>query len=238
MFNTIFYAPLYNILVFLIDILPNHDAGVAVVLLTIIVSILLYSVSKKAIKTQMGLKEIEPKIKEIREKVSDKNEQARQIMDLYRKHNVNPFSIIILMLIQFPVLIALYYIFFYGLPVIHTEFLYPFVANPEHINMNFLGLVDLSKRSVFLALLAGVTQYIQGHIMSRRTKTAPVTGKKTMQEEFAESMQTQMKYFLPFIIGFIGLGLPGALPLYWSVRNLFTAGQEVLVQKASKKAQK
>ncbi len=218
-------------MVWFIDIIPTHDAGIALIIVTILVSILLFSVSKKAIKTQIGLKEIEPEIKKIRETVKDQAEQARQTLALYRKHGVNPFSMILLILIQFPVLIALYYMFFYGLPVIHTELLYSFVENPPMVNMNFIGLVDLSHKSIVLAVIAGVTQYILAHIMSKRTKTVPTGQKRTMQEEFAHSMQIQMKYFLPVIIGLISLGLPSALPLYWSVRNLFSAGQELVVMR-------
>ncbi len=236
MFNTLFYAPIYNVLVWFIDIIPSHDAGIALVLVTLLVSILLFSVSKKAIKTQIGLKEIEPEIKKIKENVKDQAEQARQTMALYKKNKVNPFSMILLILIQFPVLIALYYMFFYGLPVIHTELLYSFVQNPPVVNMNFLGIVDLSHKSIVLAICAGLTQFIQALIMSKRTATAaPQNGqKRSMQEEFAHSMQVQMKYFLPVIIGLISMGLPSALPLYWSVRNLFSAGQEVLIMKDKK----
>lgn len=234
MFNTLFYAPIYNVLVWLIDVIPSHDAGIALVIITILVSILLFSVSKKAIKTQIGLKEIEPELKKIKETVKDQSEQARQMLALYRKHGVNPFSMILLILIQFPVLIALYYMFFYGLPVIHTELLYSFVPNPSHVNMNFLGIVDLAQTSIVLAIIAGVTQFIQAYIVGKRTKTAPTGQKRTMQEEFAHSMQVQMKYVLPIIIGLISLGLPSALPLYWSVRNLFSAGQEWFIMNEKK----
>lgn len=233
MFNTLFYAPLYNILVWFIDILPTHDAGIALVMLTFIVSLLLYSISKKSIKTQMALKEIEPDIKKIKDQVSDKAEQARQIMALYSKNKVNPFSMILLVIIQFPVLIALYYMFFYGLPVIHSELLYSFVKNPDQVNMVFLGVADISKKNFVIAIIAGVTQFIQGYLISARTKLPVVdkNKKKTMQEEFAYSMQTQMKYVLPFVIGFIAMGLPSALPLYWSVRNIFTSAQELIIKR-------
>lgn len=234
MFNTLFYAPIYNVLVWLIDVIPSHDAGIALVIVTILVSILLFSVSKKAIKTQIGLKEIEPELKKIKETVKDQSEQARQMLALYRKHGVNPFSMILLILIQFPVLIALYYMFFYGLPVIHTELLYSFVPNPSYVNMNFLGIVDLAQTSIVLSIIAGVTQFIQAYIVGKRTKTAPTGQKRTMQEEFAHSMQVQMKYVLPIIIGLISLGLPSALPLYWSVRNLFSAGQEWFIMNEKK----
>lgn len=235
MFNTIFYAPLYNILVWFIDIIPTHDAGIALVLVTLLVSVLLYSISKKAIKTQIGLKEVEPEVTRIKETVKDPADQARQILALYRKHNVNPFSMIFLIILQFPVLIALYYMFYYGLPVIHTELLYSFVKNPETVNMMFLGILDIGEKSIILAVIAGVTQFWQAHIMSKRMKVEDTGKKRTMQEEFAHSMQMQMKYFLPVIIGLISLTLPSALPLYWSVRNIFSVGQELAIVKEKKK---
>lgn len=230
MFDTIFYTPLYNTLVWLIDIIPNHDAGIAVVLLTLIVSVLMFSISKKSIKTQLALKEIEPDLKKIKETVKDPQEQARQIFALYKKNKVNPFSMILLIVIQFPILIALYYVF-NGLPVIHTEFLYSFVRNPEVVNMKFLGILDIGEKSIVMALIAGVTQFIQGYIVTSYTPKIDRTKKLSMQEEFAHSMQMSMKYFLPFMIGFISLGFPSALPLYWSVRNVFTAGQEFYIRR-------
>lgn len=231
MFNTIFYSPLYNILVWLIDVIPGHDAGVAVVGLTLIVSVLLFSISKQAIKTQLALKEIEPELEKIKTDTKDKQEQARQTMALYKKYKVNPFSMIILMIIQFPILIALYYVFYKGLPVIHTDVLYSFISVPETVNMVFLGIVDLSKKNIVLAVIAGITQFIQGYIVASY-HPKPIPGqKKTMKEEFAHSMQMQMKYFLPVMIGFISLTLPSALPLYWSVRNIFTSLQELYVRR-------
>lgn len=121
MFNTFFYAPLYNLMVWLIDIMPYHDAGLALVALTLIVSLLLFSISKKSIKTQLALKEIEPELKRINTTITNKEEQAKQTMALYRKHKVNPFSMILLVVIQFPILIALYYVFYKGFPDIHTD---------------------------------------------------------------------------------------------------------------------
>ncbi len=237
MFNTFFYAPLYNLMVWLIDIMPYHDAGLALVALTLIVSLLLFSISKKSIKTQLALKEIEPELKRINTTITNKEEQAKQTMALYRKHKVNPFSMILLVVIQFPILIALYYVFYKGFPDIHTDVLYSFIRVPETVNMIFLGLLDISKKNVVLAVIAGITQYIQASILTSYNKPRELKEGETrsMQEEFTNSMQTQMKYFLPIMIGFIGMSLPAALPLYWSVRNIFTAFQEVFVRGGLKK---
>jgi len=236
MFNTLFYAPLYNTMVWLIDVIPSHDAGIALVILTLFVSVLLFSLSKKSIKTQIAMKEIEPELAKIKA-IESKEEQAKQTMALYKKHKVNPFSVILILLIQFPILIALYYVFYNGFPEIHTDVLYSFIKVPEAVNMMFLGLIDLTQKSVFLAILAGVTQYVQAAILTSYNKPKPLVEgqKRTMQEEFANSMQTQMKYFLPVMIGGISLTLPAALPLYWSVRNLFTAAQEVFIRRRLKR---
>ncbi len=111
MFNTIFYRPLYNILVWFVDVIPGHDAGIAVVCLTLLVSVALFSISKKAIKTQLALKVIEPELARIKAEITNKEEQAKQTLALYKKYKVNPFSMILMVIIQFPILIALYYVF-------------------------------------------------------------------------------------------------------------------------------
>ncbi len=155
-FNTFFYNPLYNALVAIIDLVPHQDAGVGVVLLTILVSVLLFSVSKKAIRTQIKLKEIEPEIKRIKENFKDKKEeQARLMIDLYKKHSINPFSLIFFVIIQIPILFALYYIFWKGgLPMIKTDILYSFVPVPQNVSMSFLGILDITKKSIVLAVIS------------------------------------------------------------------------------------
>ncbi len=231
MFNTIFYRPLYNTLVWFIDVIPGHDAGAAVVVVTLIVSVLLYSISKKAIKTQLALKVIEPELAKLKEEVKDKEEQARQTLALYKKYKVNPFSMILLVILQFPILIALYYVF-HSLPTIHPEALYSFVRVPENVNMLFLGILDIGSKNIVMAIIVAVTQFIQAYIVtSYKQKPLEVNDKKTMQQQFAHSMQLQMKYFLPVLIGIISYTLPAALPLYWSVRNVFTSVQELIVRR-------
>ena len=228
-FNTFFYNPLYNALVFLIDTIPGGDAGIGVILLTLLVSFLLFSISKNAIRSQMKLKEIEPELALIKQN-PDKQEQAKQMIALYQKHHINPFSMVLLLILQIPILFALYYVFYRGgLPLIHTEILYSFVKVPDVVNMHFLGILDISQKSWIVALVAGVTQFIQAKLVT--PPSLPKSDKKTLSQDFAHSMQMQMKYTFPAIIFLIGLGFPSALPLYWSTRNLFTIGQELVLRK-------
>ena len=230
--DTFFYNPLYNLLVYLIDVFPTHDAGVAVVLVTLVVSLILFSISKKAIRTQLKMKEIEPELKKIKETIKDKQEQSLATLALYKKNNINPFSGILMALVQIPVLFALYYVFYKGgLPVIHSDILYSFVRIPLNVDMNFLGIMDISKSNLLMAIIAGVAQFIQAQIVSPKTKKSE---KGSMSEDFAHSMNMQMKYVFPVIILMIGAGLPSALPLYWASRSIFMCVQEYVVRMKKK----
>jgi YidC/Oxa1 family membrane protein insertase len=242
-FNAVFYDPLYNGLVLLIDILPSADVGIAVIILTLLVKVLILPLSIKATRTQMKLKVLEPKIKELQTTYKDKREeQALKMMEMYREAKVNPFSSIFLLLIQLPIIIALYIVFARGgLPDIDPERLYSFVPFPENVNMNFLGLIDVAGKSVVLACIAGVAQFTQSHLLlsaqnkkKKELKVEEKTEEKkepSFKDELAKSMNLQMRYVFPFIIGFIAYTISGAVALYFIVSSLVTIAQEVFVQR-------
>lgn len=233
-FQTVFYQPLYNGLVFLISIVPFSDVGIAVVLLTLIVKTIILPFSHKSVTSQAKLRSIEPEIKKMRERHPDKQEQARQIMDLYRKHGVNPFSGCLLVLVQLPVILALYWVFLKGLAHnIDQNLLYSFIHIPEHVNTKFLGLIDMTQKSLFFALLAGISQYFQ---MRLSMPPAPKTnnaggGEVSFRDEFAKNMNLQMRYILPGIIFFVAYSISSAVALYWSVSNLFSIIHELIVRR-------
>ena len=97
--NTIFYHPLYNALVYIVSVVPFHDLGIAVIVLTIVVKLILYPFTKRSIVSQVKLRELEPEINRIKEIYPDKQEQAKKTFELYKQYNVNPFSLISLPLI-------------------------------------------------------------------------------------------------------------------------------------------
>src|SRR5690606_5202936 len=106
------YQPLYNGLIFLIDVIPYRDAGLAVVLLTIAVKLILFPLSKKAVRTQLILKQVQPELDSLKEKhKDDKQAQAQAMMGLYKEKGINPFSSFFLILIQLPIILTLYRIF-------------------------------------------------------------------------------------------------------------------------------
>lgn len=227
-FNTILYQPLLNALILLYEYLPGRDFGVAVIVLTILIKILFYPLGIKAIKSQKALSELQPKIKEIQEKYkNDKERQTKEIMALYKKEKINPFTGCLPLLIQLPVLIALYRVFWNGLQPEQMVFLYNFVPLPGIIDQTFLGIVNLAQPNIVLALLAGIAQFIQVKMSASKTKSDKSSG-------FAGQMQKQMQYFMPAFMVLILFRLPSAVGLYWLTTTLFTIVQQYCILKKSK----
>lgn len=242
-FNTLIHQPLYNGLIFLIDTLHIVDVGIAVILFTIIVKLLLFPLSKTAVTTQLKMRVVEPELKELREKYKDdKQKQAQEMMRLYKENNINPFSSFLLIFIQLPIIIGLYWIFLKsGLPVVDTSLLYGFVSAPDFvIDMHFLGHLDLSMKSWLLAGTASVTSFFQ--MRYSLPAPGPKVENPSFKDDLARSMNLQMRYVFPVVIFFIAYTISGAVALYWATSNIFTIGQELVIRKRIKepheKAQK
>ncbi|MDP2593389.1 MAG: YidC/Oxa1 family membrane protein insertase [bacterium] len=230
LFIAVVYQPLYNGLVFLMDILPWADAGVVVVLFTVLIKLILFPLSQKAVKTQLQMKGLEGRLNEIKKKYEkDAEGKARAMMDLYKNEGINPFSGILLILIQIPIILALYFIFLRGgLPVINTDLLYGFVSVPT-VDMEFLGLLNIAEKSFILALAAGISQFFQ--VRLAMPKLAASSGQKSFKEDLVRSMNLQMRYVMPVIVFFISFSISGAVALYWTTSNIFAIGQELYARK-------
>ncbi len=228
LWDFLLFKPLVNLLAFLISIVPGGDVGIAIILLTLLVKIALYPLSQKSIESQGKMAILAPEINKIKESGASQEEQARQTFALYKKHKTNPFSGCLLVLIQIPIIFALYYVFLKGIKF-DPSLLYSFIAHPENMNMSFLGFIDIGSKSVFLAILAGLSQYAQAHFMP---KPAPSSGNSgSFQDSFAKSMHIQMRYVFPFVVAFIAYTISGAIALYWIVSNMFAVGQQIYANK-------
>ncbi len=232
LWNTLLYKPLLNALAFLVSVVPGGDIGVAVILLTILVKLILFPLSEKQIRNQAAMNILAPELEKIKKSGASKEAQATQTFELYKKHKTNPFSGCLVVIPTLLVFIALYSIFIRGIKF-DSNLLYSFVHAPAHINMLFLGLVDLTKASLFLALLAGISQYFQAYFMPQPPK--PKEGDNSFQANFSKSMGTQMKYIFPFIIAFIAYKYSGVVALYLITNNVFTMAQQIYVGKTEKK---
>lgn len=229
MFDTIIYTPLYNGLVFLVDTIPAHDVGLAVIFLTILTRIILFPLSRRAIETQAKMREIAPQVEELKEKFKDKREeQGRAILALYKEKGVRPFANFLLLFVQLPILIGLYWVFSQGgLPVVDISKLYSFVPTPEAVNMLFLGVIPMDERSIVLALLAGASQFVYTRLSMGRRGAAVKPAGSSFSADMARSFDLQVRFMLPIMIVVISYYVVAAAPLYWLTSNLFMIGQEL-----------
>jgi len=226
-YYVIFYKPIFNLLIFIYNAIPGHDIGIAIILLTVVIKLVLWPVTAKTMKSQKALADMQPKMEEIKKKYAakdQKEELAKAMMELYSKEKVSPVSACLPTLIQLPVFIALYQALSHGLKSSGYEFLYPFVANPGQIDAQFIGLLSLSAASPVLAVLAGITQYFQARMMITKPQPKKVPGAE--DETVLATMNKQMLYMMPALTVFISWKLPGGLALYWLVMNLLTVGQQ------------
>jgi len=226
-FQTILYRPIFNALILLYQYLPGHDFGVAIIVLTCIIRLLLYPSTLKSIKSQKALQEIQPKIKEIQSKFK-KEEQARELMALYKNNKINPFSGCLPLLIQLPMLIALFLVI-KNLSVgeIDGNIIYSFLFHPGKINPIFLGIMDLTQAYPYLAIFAGILQFFQSKMMMPKNKSLS-KGKN----DISQMMQKQMLYFFPFFTVLILWNFPSAIGLYWITTIVFSIIQQRLAFKS------
>ena len=233
-FRVILYQPLLNLLVLFYNLIPGEQLWLAIICLTIIVKLILFPLNRLALKGQKSMQELQSKLVEIRKKYpNDKARQAQETMALYKENKVNPFASCLPLLIQFPILIAVFQVFRTGLGSSNLP-LYSFVQDPGLMNTLAFGVLELSKPSLFLAILAGLLQYIQ-------TKMLPVlSGKKVMAKEAQDenkvsALNQQMKVMMPLFTVFIGMTLPSGLMIYWATSLIITIIEQRIIFHLGKK---
>ena len=247
LFNAFIYQPIYNLLVFVYNIVPFHDFGIAIILVTVFIKLLLVPLSKKQIESQKKMQELQPKIKELQKKYKDdKEKQSKAVMELYKTHKTNPFSGCLPLVFQLIFLIAIYRVLFNisgaGLKV-SQGVLYPFVSNPGQINQYFLGIIDLSKTldlknlalgnvpHLILIFLAAAAQYYQTKMLMGKQLAAAPVDKAKKDDDIAQMMGKQMLYLGPLLTLFIGIRFPAGLALYWLVSTVFMIAQQRQLEK-------
>ncbi len=222
LYHQFIYAPLLNLLVWGYNSLPGHDIGIVIIVLTILVRLLLAPSMHKQIKSQHAISKLQPKIEELKEQhKGDKEAHAKAVMELYKEHNVNPFGSCLPLLLQLPVLIALYQVFNKALNG-NLDGLYRIVHNPGAIDPMFLGVVNLAQPNIILAIAAGALQFWQARMMQAKNPTKS-------GDASAQAIQMQTMYLLPLVSIFIAWRLPAGLPLYWVVTTVFAIAQQYYI---------
>lgn len=223
LFNKFLYEPLLKSLIFLYQNFSFHDLGIAIIILTIIIRFVLFPLFYKGAKDQAIMQRLSPKIKEIQKNhKDDKEKQTKALLDLYKEHKVNPFSGFLLLLVQLPILIALYKVFLSG---------FSELSHIGPINNLFLGIIDLSQKNLLLVVIAVIIQYYQGKL------TLPKTNKSSGELDIAERVGRQMVFMGP-IMTFVFLyffNLPSAVAVYWITTSAFSVVQQIIINKKIKK---
>jgi YidC/Oxa1 family membrane protein insertase len=235
MWNTVFIQPIFNSLILIYNLIG--DMGLAIIFLTILIQLLLIPLYNRQLKSQQAMKDLQPKLKEIQKKhAKDKQKQSQAMMELYQSEGVNPLSGCLPLLIQFPIFIAVYYVFRSYLTEDSFKLLYSFVGRPETLNTSFLGWCDLAQPDkIILPLLAGVTSYFQIQSMPQPDLVPQGDQKKGQDQGFGGQLSrvfsSQMKGFMPIMSFVIVMQLPAAIGVYWITRNIFTIIQQKILLK-------
>ena len=230
-YHLIFKYPILNLLIFFYQTIAFHDLGLAIIFVTLFIRIILYPFFHTGAKQQILMQRIQPHIKKIQEQHKDDREkQAAALMALYKEHGVNPFSSILLLIIQLPILLTLYRIILYelagGAAIIG---LYSFVHAPPSINAMFLGFINLQNKNLWLVILAAIAQFFQARLAIWRDPN-----NKTALSA-PEKMARQMAYIAPVITLVIFYNLPAAVGLYWFTTSLFSILQQAIVNRHLRK---
>ncbi len=247
LFNAVLYQPFLNTLLWIYDVMPFHDFGIAIILLTLLIKFALFYPSLQAIRQQKGMQELQPKLEALKEKYKDdKEELGKQMMQLYKEHKVNPLSSCLPLLIQLPILIALFQVLNNGLqldavtgilsPASLSHLYEPLrtIYSTTAINREFLGFMDLTaKHNIVLAVLTGAAQFAQTKMMQNKRPAVKSEGSK--DEDMAAIMNKQMLYFLPVMTIVFGYQFPAGVALYWFASTMFTWGQQLFFLREGKR---
>lgn len=227
-FRNLLSKPIFNALIFITKSLPGQSFGLAIIILTLLIRSLLFVPSLNALKSQRAMQKIQPEIQKLQQKhKTDQQTMAKELMALYKRHNVSPVSGLLPVFLQLPVFLALYYTLQNGLPPHLMSFLYESVQQMgisfDAFNMNLLGL-NMTEKNLFpLPVLVAGAQFLAFSGSMNAQGAAP---------QMAQ-MQKVMKWGLPILIGVFTASLPAAVGLYWLISTLFGYVQQLFLQKRS-----
>jgi YidC/Oxa1 family membrane protein insertase len=225
--STLLVQPLFNVLLLLYIYLPGHDLGVGVIVFTILIRLLLWPLFSKSIRSQLMMSKIQPEIEAVQKKYqSDKQTQVAELMKLYQQHNFNPFSGIIFLFLQLPILLAVYHVFqLLNQPFSHL--VYSGIPLPLVMDYTFLGWFDLSQPFLLATAFASLIQFVQVWESMRKLPQAKV--------QTASAKASRLTTYLSPVLTFVIFrSFPSVLSLYWSVSSLVSLFQQWLIQRKMK----
>lgn len=240
LYHAIFLYPITNLLIIILSFIPNHDLGIAIILTTSIIRIILWPFQRKQIIIQQKMAGLQSEIQAIKKEAKgDRQKESQAMMMFYKEKKISPFSSCLPTILQIPLLLSLFFVF---RSIVQDDYqvlnhLYPFVkdnafisnifSTKAHINTSFLGLIDLAKPSIVLAIMAGLTQFLQTRIIHPKQTNTDKNDPQAM-------LTKQMMYMLPLLTIFFGAKMPSSLSLYWTTSTTFAVLQTYLIHKYHK----
>jgi len=223
----ILYVPLLNILVLFYVYIPGQDLGLAIIAITLLIRAVLHPSYRSTLKAQRDLQKIQPYLDKIKvEFKDDPKRQSEETMKVYKEHKVNPLGSCLPLIIQLPIVLALYRVFIAGLDTSSLVHLYQWFPNPPaQLHTVFLAFthipqlaIDLTSRNIYLAVVAGLAQLLQSIITMKRTKTSK-----------PNTFTNQIMFIFPIVTFGLALTLPSALSLYWAATTLIMTLEQLWV---------
>lgn len=223
-FNTFLYDPFINLLALLYEYVTFHSLGLSIIVLTVLIRFILYPIFFKTAKHQKVIQALQPKVKQLQEThKDDKMKQTEAMMALYKEHGVNPMTPFFLLLVQLPILIALYTVFKDGFSAEALNHLYPFVPRPESVSNLFMGM-DLTLPSLYITVGSAILQYVQA-------KLSLIKPAKGSENDPAVKVAKNMVFISPILTLVILYNLPAAIGLYWLTGVVFSIFQQIIINK-------
>jgi len=247
-FDVILINPILNIMVAIYQLLYHMHVpsalGFSIIVLTIVVRLILFPLMHQSLRQQKKMQQLTPHINKLKEK--HKNDAKRlqvEQMALFKEHGVNPASGCFVMLVQIPILIALYQVL---LLVVHSKTV---IAINSRLYFNFLKLDHMWNTTFFgiplgstpkellatvgyaillVSVLTGALQLIQSKMMMQPAADMPKK-EPGKEPDFATTFQTQSMYLLPVMVGFFSFSLPFGLSLYWNTLTIFGIIQQYII---------
>ena len=219
-------TPLSYLLSSIYSVVSNY--GITLLLFTLIVRTCLFPLYASQIKGQIKMSKIQPKIKEMQKRyANDKQEMNIRMQKLYKEEGYHPMRGCLPMLIQFPILIGLFYLLRNPIAYVHTDRM--ILA----VHESFLWIPDISQPDPWiLPVVAGITTFFSFQITQKQSQMDP------SQQNQMMGMMKMMKYFFPLMIIWMGHTFPAGLAFYWFLGNLYTIGQYQVLRLWRKKLEK
>jgi len=225
----IFIQPIYNLLI--LCYLISKDLGLAIVIVTVIIRLLLYPLFKRQFHTQRELNEVQKEINKLRIKYKNNPRRLQEEMiRLYQERGVAPWSGCLPLILQLPIFIAIYQVFRVYLTSAKFSLLYSFIPHPSSLSLVSLGFLHLDKPDFYvLPYLVGITQYLLTKMtMGLSFKTEKL---KTKEPSQVEQINKITLYSMPLFLALISFTLPSAIVLYFLVSNIFSIIQSYVFYK-------